>query len=105
MNLVSGGSGRIFAVKPSGDLLYYRYEGNGQSDPSGATGFDPNSGNQIGNGWQGFSRLLGGGDGVIFAVKPNGDLLYFKYIGAGESDPSAATGFDPNSGNQIGNGF
>jgi hypothetical protein len=105
MNLVSGGSGRIFGVTPNGALNFYKYSGNGNSDPSGATGFEPNSGNQIGNGFNNFTRLVSGPDGVIFGVHPNGDLLYFKYVGNGQSDPSGATGFDPNSGNQIGNGF
>jgi Tachylectin len=103
--IAGGGNGVIFAVRADGALLYFKYTGSGQSDPAAATGFDPNSGNQIGNSWQGVSQLVGGDSGVIFAAKPNGDLLYYKYTGSGQSDPSGATGFDPNSGNQIGHGF
>jgi Tachylectin len=105
MNLVSGGSGRMFGVTPNGALNFYKYGGHGESDSSGASGFDPNSGNQIGNGFNNFTRLVSGGDGLFFGVHPNGDLLYFKYTGDGQSVPSGATGFAPNSGNHIGNGF
>jgi hypothetical protein len=45
----------LFAVAENGDLLFFRYEGNGEQDPSGTLGFtgpnNPNSGNQIGNGF------------------------------------------------------
>jgi hypothetical protein len=32
-------------------LRWYRYNGNGEPDPTGSTGWAPNSGNQIGRGW------------------------------------------------------
>jgi hypothetical protein len=89
----------IFAVKPDGDLLWYRYQGNGESDRSGATGWAANSGSPIGNGWQGFRHLFSGGNGVIYAVKPDGDLLWYRYQGNGESDRSGATGWAANSAN------
>lgn len=41
----------IFAVEPNGNLFWYKYFGHGESDPSGSTGWHPNSGNQIGRGW------------------------------------------------------
>ena len=31
MNLVSGGSGITFGVRPNGDLLYFKYTGDGQN--------------------------------------------------------------------------
>jgi hypothetical protein len=34
-NLVSGSRGIIFDVKPNGDLLWYKYQGNGESDRGG----------------------------------------------------------------------
>jgi hypothetical protein len=106
-----GCGGIILAVQQNGDLLWYSYQGNGESDRSGSTGFHPNSGNPIGNGWQNFRALFGGSDDsggfgqVIYAVAQNGDLLWYKYHGAGESDRSGSTGFRPNSGNPIGNGW
>jgi len=104
-NVFGGGDGVVYVVRPNGDLAWYKYQGNGESDRSGATGWDPNSGNPIGNGWQGNPNVFGGGDGVIYVVRPNGDLAWYKYQGNGESDRSGATGWDPNSGNPIGNGW
>ena len=97
--------GTIFGIAPNGDLHWYRYNGHGESDVSGALGWDPNSGNRIGNGWQNFLHVMGCGDGVILAIQPNGDLLWYRYDGNGEDDPSGALGWHPNSGNPIGNGW
>lgn len=94
----------IYAVDRAGDLRWYRYDGGGESDPSGHAGWHPNSGNVIGNGWQGFSKLVAI-DRTILGIKPNGDLLWYRYDGKGEADPSGSTGWAPNSGNPIGNGW
>jgi hypothetical protein len=98
--------GRFFAVMPNGDLRWFHYDGNGENDPTGTLGFRPNTGNTIGNGFQNVRHIDGGGDGIILAVQPNGDLIFFQYSGNGEHDPSGTLGFEgPNQGNQIGNGF
>jgi hypothetical protein len=72
----------VFAVAENGDLLWHRYNGTGVADPNGATGWHPNSGNPIGNGWQGFRQLYGGisDEGgtighVIYGVTTDGDVL------------------------------
>lgn len=97
----------IFAVADNGDLRWFRYEGHGEHDPTGVRGFTgPHQGNQIGNGFLGFRHIVGVGDGAFLAVRDNGDLLWFRYTGNGEQDPSGTNGFDgPNQGTQIGNGF
>src|SRR5829696_7374566 len=97
--------GTIFGIAPDGDLHWYRYGGQGEQDPSGALGWDANSGNRVGNGWQNFRHVMGCGDGVVLAIQPNGDLLWYSYAGAGESDVAGALGWDANSGNPIGNGW
>lgn len=97
--------GVIYGVAENGDLLWYRYSGQGEMDRAGSLGWHPNSGNPIGNGWQDFRHILGCGDGVILAVHQNGDLLWYKYDGNGESDRSGSLGWHPNSGNPIGNGW
>ena len=94
----------VFAVEQGGDLRWYRYDGHGQPDPTGGTGWHPSSGNVIGNGWANFRRIVGTGAG-IFAVEQNGDLRWYRYDGRGEADPSGATGWHANSGNVIGNGW
>jgi hypothetical protein len=97
--------GTIMGIAPDGDLRWYRYSGQGEHDPSGATGWDPNSGNRIGNGWQNFLHVMGCGDGVVLAIQPNGTLLWYRYDGNGEDDVSGATGWHSNSSNPIGNGW
>src|ERR687895_720045 len=77
--------GVIYCVQENGDLLWYRYDGNGQSGSPGGQGWHSNSGNKIGQGWQNFrhvfvnprqgwiqsSRLM------VYAVQENGDLLWY----------------------------
>ena len=41
----------ILAIDQDGFLKYFRYQGQGEENPSASTGFHPNSGNKIGNGW------------------------------------------------------
>jgi hypothetical protein len=97
--------GTIYGIDSNGDLRWYRYSGQGEQDPSGSKGWDPNSGNRVGNGWQNFLFVMGCGDGVILAINPDGDLLWYQYDGDGEDDPSGSIGWHPNSGNPIGNGW
>jgi Tachylectin len=99
--------GRFFAVSEDGHLRFFHYDGDGERDPSGAQGFRPNTGNTIGNGFQSVLHAVGGGDGIILAIQPNGDLIFFRYTGDGEQDPTGTLGFESsnNQGNQIGNGF
>jgi hypothetical protein len=104
LHILGCGNGVILGVHENGDLLWYKYDGNGESDRSGSRGWHPNSGNPVGNGWQGFTQLFGAG-GAIFGVHESGDLLWYSYHGNGESDRSGALGWHPNSGNPIGNGW
>lgn len=95
---------QLFAVAENGDLHWYGYKGDGQLDPTGSTGWLPNSGNRIGRGWQNFLHLLGSGN-VVFVVAEDGRLLWYSYSGGGVNDPTGGTGWHPNSGNPIGNGW
>ena len=76
-----------------------------------ALGWHPNSGNPIGNGWQGFRHVFGGSDDtngfhrVVYGVAQNGDLRWYGYDGNGEPDRSGALGWRANSGNFVGNGW
>ena len=99
----------LFVVNGAGDLLWFRYSGDGEPDSSGTLGFEgPHQGNQIGRGFTNFRHMVGVGGGAFLAVPENGDLLWFQYTGKGEQDPTGASGFTEqgnNSGNQIGRGF
>ena len=95
---------QLFAVADNGDLSWYGYQGDGQLDPTGGIGWLPNSGNRIGRGWQSFLHLHGSGS-VVFVVAKDGRLLWYSYTGGGVNDPTGGTGWHPNSGNPIGNGW
>ncbi len=107
------GDGVVMAVHPNGNLHWYSYSGNGESDETGTLGWHPNSGNVIGNGWQNFLQIfVSPQEGQsstsriqIFAVAQNGDLYWYSYSGNGEWDPSGVLGWHLNSGNRVGNGW
>jgi hypothetical protein len=106
------GDGVIMAVHPDGNLHWYCYNGNGESDVTGTRGWLPNSGNVIGNGWQNFRHIFVAPQAgrstsrlEIFAVAQNGDLHWYSYSGDGEHDPSGSLGWHPNSGNPVGRGW
>lgn len=109
-HLVSGG-GVTFGVDQNGDLHWYRYDGRGKSDNSGATGWLPNSGNPIGKGWHGFRHLFVGaqpsglGGWNIYGVEQDGNLRWYNYFGHGESNVNGTTGYHRNSRNFIGRGW
>lgn len=109
--ILTAASEILFSVEQNGDLRWYCYQGDGTSDPSGNTGWHPNSRNIIGQDWNRFSRIVGGPDDrygfgiTLYAVEPNGDLYWYKYLGNGEANPSGTTGWHPNSGTQIGRGW
>jgi hypothetical protein len=112
-HIVGIGGGTFIAVPPSGELIHFRYTGDGELDPTGAKGFiDNNPGTVIGRGFQTMRHIFGGstdhgGPGhLIFTVGQDGALRYFRYDGLGEPDPTGTLGFEsPNQGNQIGRGF
>ena len=104
------GAGRsLYGVMPDGTLRWFRYDGEGEEDVSGSSGWAPNSGNPIGRGWNTLRLLCGGfvdpDTEGLFGVAENGDLRWFTYIGDGTADPTGGTGWGPNSGNPIGNGW
>jgi hypothetical protein len=102
---ILGSGGTIFGVDEDGNLRWYQYTGDGQSRD-----WHPHSSNRIDFGWE-FRTVFGGvspsgGSGhVFYAVEQNGDLRWHKYSGNGENDPTGSTGWVPNSGNIIGNGW
>jgi hypothetical protein len=95
LNVVSGGSGVLYAIDSSGNLHWYlddNYSG-------GSAAWDPASGSVIGTGWGGFSTVVSGGQGVIYAIDSAGNLRWYRYLGNGS--PSWAS----NSGTVIGTGW
>ena len=99
--------GVFFGVTSEGHLEWNRYTGAGLpiGDPAAARAWDARSGNWIGRGFGHLLHVFGCGDGVVMAIHPNGNVHWFSYGGAGESDETGTLGWRPNSGNVIGNGW
>ncbi|MFJ7685973.1 tachylectin-related carbohydrate-binding protein [Peribacillus butanolivorans] len=71
----NGANRNIYAVAQNGDLLYYRDEMPAVHQHQWAYG---GIGQKIGTGWGNFVHVFSGGDGIIYAVAQNGDLLYYR---------------------------
>jgi hypothetical protein len=104
---LTGAFTTIFAVDDHGDLRWYEYRGSGEFDPSGTVGWQPNSGNLIGNGWNGLEQLScsvmesSGAVYELYGSDAEGRLRWYCYNGQGVPDPAGATGWHPNSRNVI----
>lgn len=99
--------GVFYGITTEGNLEWNSYKGVGAAagDPVGLQSWHPNTGNLIGRGFGHLKHVVGGGDGIILIVHPDGTLRYFEYVGQGEPDITGAAGFLPNSGNIIRSDF
>jgi hypothetical protein len=105
--LVGGGNGILYAIHNDGRLLFYRdVLRNGTNAPNGSAGWAVGSGNQIGQHFEGIKQLVGGGNGILYAVHDDGRLLFYRDIlRNGTNAPNGSTGWAVGSGNQIGQGW
>jgi len=97
----------LYAVDPAGGLHWYcDTNGAGGNSPDGSTGWAQGSGNQIGQGWDQFVHLFSGGGGIIYAIRPTGELLWYKDLWQnGQNAANGSAGWAQGSGNQIGAGW
>lgn len=94
----SDGDGHLYAINENGDLLWYNH--NGFHD--GAYNWGQVSGSKVGNGWKtGFRAAFAAGGGVIYLIRDNGELLWYKHLGY--QDGSGR--WDPASGKVVGTGW
>ena len=100
LDLVPGGQGIFYAIQSDGVLLWYRNLG---WQTGAATWANGGSGLQIGIGWHQFVKVMAAADGQIFALNPDGTLLWYQYILS--NIQTGAGSWHPNSGAQIGSGF
>jgi hypothetical protein len=85
----------LYLVDLAGDLQWYQL-----SEASRPGGSDQWRGPiKVGNGWNGFTRVFNGGGAAIYAIRPNGDLMWYGHDGFFEG---TRTWRDPV---QVGNGW
>jgi hypothetical protein len=99
--------GIIYAIRPAGSLHWYKEENrSGENGPNAQSGWAPNSGSQISFGWQIFDEVMYGGDGIIYAISPAGNLHWYREENrSGGNGPNAQSGWVPGSGSQISFGW
>jgi hypothetical protein len=73
--------GIIYAVAPNGELRWYRH--NGYTTGGGLETWEPQDSDYkvVGSGWAGFKHIFWGGDGIIYAVTPGGELRWYRHYG------------------------
>ncbi len=74
-----GGDGIIYAIRPDGRMHWYKDEDRprrerGECAERLGTGIR----NQISFGWEIFETVFYGGDGMIYAVRPDGRMHWYK---------------------------
>ncbi len=100
--------GIIYGVMPNGDLRWYHHlayrTGGGLSDPGA---WDAKGGKVVGTGWNGFRQLVAVADGVMYGVKPDGSLHWYRHLGyrSGLGLYDQGSWDDTNGGKEIGTGW
>lgn len=89
--LFSGGNGVLYGVKQDGSLVWYKHEGFADGSPDFA-----NSGFEVvisaSSGWGDFKKVFHGGDGVLYGVKEDGSLVWYKHEGNADGSTAFANG-------------
>ncbi len=80
-SLVAGGNGIIYAVNPNGTMLWYRHSGFRDGNVGPASWSGPRT---VGTGWDSFTTIFSAGSGIIYGIQPNGDLLWYRHLGAAD---------------------
>ncbi len=96
--IVDDGDGHIYAIRKNGELLWYNHVGF----HDGTYRWSQASGSIIGNDWvSGFRGVFAAGAGVIYVIKDNGDLLWYKHLGYQDGKNL----WDAASGRKVGSGW
>jgi hypothetical protein len=86
-------------VPLSGDLLWHKHTGW----ESGNNNWENNGdGIKVRNGFQNFKSVFATSDGIIYAIRSNGDLLWFKHL---DWQSLGNNNWAINSGVKVGNGW
>ncbi|SJM92556.1 tachylectin-related carbohydrate-binding protein [Crenothrix polyspora] len=76
--MFSGDDGIIYTINNKGQLLWSRHDGRFNGSQVWTNG---NKLSIIGNGWNKYSHVFSGGDGIIYAITTDGKMLWFRHTG------------------------
>lgn len=77
-HLFATSNGVIYAVKSDGNLAWYKHTGYNDGSMRWEGGLEHIVGS---GGWTQFSKVFAGPNGVIYGVRSNGDLVWYKHTG------------------------
>lgn len=99
-HVFAGGGGVIYAVNDQNQLLWYRHLGFADGTDRWQT--TPDKKGYIGEGW-GMKHVFSGGNGVIYAVNNQNQLLWYRHLGFADGTDQWLTTPDPKG--YIGEGW
>ena len=98
----SGGQGILYVVNPDGKLMWYKHKAYLNPIPMPADNATDaqklawqnswEGPKEVGTGWGGLNKVFSPGEGHIYAVFSNGDLMWFRHTGWRDGRASWATG-------------
>jgi len=79
-HVFSGGNGIIYVIANDGTLKWFRHRAylTGEGLETQGAWEGPKT---VGRGWENVQQVFSGGDGIIYAVMPDGKLRWFKHVG------------------------
>ncbi|MDI2124536.1 N,N-dimethylformamidase beta subunit family domain-containing protein [Yinghuangia seranimata] len=100
-HVMASADGQLFGLCGDGSLVWHKYVLT--DEQSGDGHWHPGSGNVVHRGFGGYSYVFGGWQGVCYAVDPDGDLHWFKYL-AGDGTDAAGSWANDGKGTRIATG-
>lgn len=102
VNVLASADGQIFGFRADGQVVWYRWQLTNTT--TGAGSWAAGSGSVIHSGFGSFARVIGGWNGVIFALDDVGTMFWFRYP-AGDGTAGSAAWANGGAGKQIGVGW
>ena len=97
-SVIAGGDGVLYGITPDGKLMWYNHLGfNTGADEWANNG----KGIEISHGWHEFLGVAAAGDGTLYAIEPDGKLLWYKHMGFS----TGARSWEHGAGLTIGTGW
>lgn len=92
-------NGAIYGVRQNGDLMWFQHDGRREGNMNWANG---GTGIRVGVGWHGFKSVFATSHGVIYGIRPNGDLMWYRHVGFNTGRNQWANGGE---GKRVGRGW